>query len=157
MKSRFLSAAVFASFLFIGISNTSYSQYDPETGMKIEIPIPDFPIVIGDETYDKEGYDQYGYDRYGYDREGYDRSGYNRKGYDRSGYDRSGYDIYGYDKNGYDRKGNYRNTTGEYYEKEKNKDQTDNGKHKGWYKTKHKNKKHNDDDNGSTNKHDWED
>ena len=123
-----LLTAAFLLFSFFAVTNHSYSQDDKNTGIRIEIPVPDFPIIIGD-TYDRDGYDKDGYDRYGYDRYGYDRSGYDRYGYDR----------YGYDRNGYDRNGNYRNDT-KYYDKEKRHKHHDNGKHKGWYKNNKKNK-----------------
>lgn len=114
---------------------------------KIELKVPEIQILDGDPfgiviggQYDREGYDKYGYDRYGYNRYGYDKYGYDRYGYDRYGYDRSGYDRNGYDRNGYDIYGNHRSNDRSYTGNTKYKH--DNGKHLGWYKQKHKNKKH---------------
>jgi hypothetical protein len=113
-------------------SQQSYSQ-ENNTG-SIKITLPDLGDIFGG-TYDQNGYDKEGYDRYGYDRYGYDRSGYNKSGYDRYGYDRYGYDREGYDRNGRDRYGNYRQSTTTYDDQYNH---HDNGKHKGWYKNKHK-------------------
>lgn len=137
IKNLFVTA--FLLFVFFGAAGSSYSQ-DNNTG-GIKITLPDLGDIFGG-TYDQNGYDKDGYDKYGYDKAGYDRSGYDRKGYDRYGYDRYGYDRNGYDRNGYDRNGNYREST-TYAPK---KQHHDNGLHKGWYKDKHKNQKHNDND-----------
>ncbi len=128
-KTIFTSFFILASFF--AFSGNSYSQDDGTVVFKIEIP-----DIFGG-TYDENGYDKEGYDRSGYNRNGYDRNGYDRYGYDMYGYDRYGYNKNGYNREGYDRNGNYVRENDYYYEKSKKKG--DNGKHKGWYKKKHKN------------------
>ncbi len=124
MFTKIFLTVVLLSSVFLFSANTSYSQNN--SGFSI--------ILHVGSTYDVYGYDRYGYDRYGYDRNGCDRNGY----------DRSGYDSYGYDRNGCDRNGYYRNNT-RYYEKENYYGHYDNGKHKGWYKNKRKNRERDDD------------